>query len=79
MPDNSALWLPYARYLDSARVNWGRATPFRLGLEVGQGGADLPNPYSTPRARNCYVEGVKTGAAWRLKNQQAQLKEKQNG
>lgn len=39
-----------------------RVTPYRIGLEVGRRGEDLPNPYLPGSSgANCYREGVKWG------------------
>lgn len=35
----------FATYINRARARYGRLTPFRLGVIVGEAGSDLPNPY----------------------------------
>lgn len=53
----------------AVRAQWGRVTPFRLGMYVGEQGLQLPNPYpNTPgRGHQLYVDGVHAGCDRALK------------
>jgi hypothetical protein len=45
------------------RKRW-MVTPFRLGMAVGDAGADLPSPYPPgSRGTNCYLSGLAHGRA----------------
>jgi hypothetical protein len=51
-----------ALHRERARELWGRLTPFRLGILVGQTGIGInePNPYpGQPHAARGYEEGIK--------------------
>jgi len=49
-------------YIDQARREWGRMTPFRLGMAVGMDGADVPCPYKEgSRGAKGYASGLEVG------------------
>lgn len=46
-----------------ARHRWGYAGPYRLGLVIGARGLDIANPYTHPRSRKVFDDGVAWGRA----------------
>jgi len=49
-------------YIDRARREHGRLTPYRLGLTVGETGADVPCPYAEgSRGAKSYALGLEVG------------------
>lgn len=52
----------YEVHREAARIRYGSATPYRLGIAVGLAGSNLPPPYGKLRpAHRHYLEGVKEG------------------
>ena len=45
-------------HIDQARGRWGRATPFRVGLVAGEDSDSGSNPYTAPKARQHWAQGV---------------------
>lgn len=52
----------YEPYRSTMRMQHGYCGPYRLGIAVGQAGADLPGPYAAgTRGEKNYLEGVRYG------------------
>lgn len=49
-----------------ARGRWGRATPFRLGLIVGNRGLEIECPYPRLGTARLYREGVAQGSQYSM-------------
>lgn len=57
-------------YIDRARRTHGRLTPYRLGLVVGEAGADVPCPYEPgSRGAKSYAFGLEVGRSHRAMDQ----------
>ena len=56
--------LEFARH--AARLRWGRATAFRIGVEVGERGLRTSNPYAfKSRGFDNFEEGLRFGISER--------------
>lgn len=47
---------------DECRRRWGRVTPYRLGLVIGERGLDTANPYTHTHGRGAFDAGLHRGA-----------------
>lgn len=52
-------WEPYREKVRTSYFGKCLATPYRLGIAVGEDGADLPPPpHYGPKARKNYLDGM---------------------
>lgn len=56
-----------AYHAAAVRERWGRLTPFRIGMMVGETGIGVTqrNPYTSARSRKLYLEGMTFGSEQR--------------
>jgi hypothetical protein len=51
----------YAPFYAAMRRRHGYCGPYRLGIAIGEAGADLPNPYTKARSRKNFDDGIVVG------------------
>lgn len=52
----------YAKHRLRMNVLYGFASPFRIGISVGESGEDLPNPYEIgKKSHKNYADGIEEG------------------
>ncbi|MGV8822967.1 hypothetical protein [Methylibium petroleiphilum] len=60
-------------YRVAIRARFRSATPFRIGIAVGEAGAGLPSPYPPgSRGTKNYLDGIEEGKARRARAASAQ-------
>ena len=52
---------PYLGHRLNAHIKYGFASPFRIGISVGESGEALQNPYKNEKSRKNYADGVAVG------------------
>lgn len=59
----------YEPYRDTMRRKHGYCGPYRLGIAIGEDGADLPNPYSKPASARQFEDGRRVGRHLRAREE----------